>query len=52
MIWFNAVACRIQLQKMGDPVSAKEVQFCEKVFKGFVTKEYIVIRATTANPIP
>jgi hypothetical protein len=30
MIWLNAVACRTELQKMGDP--AKEAQFCQKIF--------------------
>jgi len=39
MIWLNAVACRTELQKMGEPVTAKEAQFCENVFKGFVTKK-------------
>jgi hypothetical protein len=35
MIWLNALACRKELQKMGDP--AKEAQFCEMIFEGFVS---------------
>jgi hypothetical protein len=37
MIWLNALACRKELQKMGDP--AKEAQFCEMIFEGFVSQE-------------
>ena len=36
-IWSNAVACRKELQKMGDP--GKEAQFCEMIFEGFVSRE-------------
>ena len=37
MIWLNALACRKELQKMGDP--ANEAQHCEMIFKGFVSQE-------------
>ena len=37
MIWLNALACRKELQKMGDP--AYETQYCEMIFKGFVRQE-------------
>jgi hypothetical protein len=37
MIWLSALACRKELQKMGDP--ACEVQYCEMIFKGFVSQE-------------
>jgi hypothetical protein len=36
-IWSNAVACRKELQKTGDP--GKEAQFCEMIFEGFVSRE-------------
>jgi hypothetical protein len=34
MIWLSAVACRRELQKMGD--AAKEAKFCQKIFEPFV----------------
>ena len=37
MIWLNALACRKELQKIGDP--AKEAQYCEMIFEGFVSQE-------------
>ena len=52
MIWLSAV--RRELQKMGD--LAKEAKYCQKIFEPFVGKKqaskYIVISATTADPIP
>ena len=36
-MWRCAVACRAELRKMGDP--AKEAQFCEAIFEGFVSQE-------------
>ena len=36
-IWWNAVACRRELQKMGDP--AKEAQFCEGIYEGFLNQK-------------
>jgi len=37
MIWLSAVACRRELQKMGDPV--KEAKYCQKIFEPFVGKK-------------
>ena len=37
MIWLCAVACRIELRKMGDPT--EEAQNCENLFKGFVSQK-------------
>jgi len=37
MIWFCAVACRIELRKMGDPT--EEAQNCQNLFKGFVSQK-------------
>ena len=37
MIRFWAVACRMELHKLGAP--AKEAQFCEEIFKGFLCQE-------------
>jgi hypothetical protein len=37
MIWLNALACRKELQKMGDP--AYEAQHCEMILKEFVSQE-------------
>ena len=37
MIWLCAVACRIELGKMGDPT--EEAQNCQNLFKGFVSQD-------------
>jgi hypothetical protein len=37
MIWLNALACRKELQKMGDP--AKEAKYCQKIFEPFGAEE-------------
>jgi hypothetical protein len=37
LIRLNALACRKELQKMGD--SAKEAHYCEMIFEGFVSRE-------------
>src|SRR5262249_11639209 len=37
MIRLNALACRKELQKVGDP--AKEAQYCKMIFEGFVNQE-------------
>ena len=37
MVWLHAVACRRELQKMGD--LAKEAKFCQKIFEPFVGKK-------------
>ena len=36
MIWLCAVACRIELGKMGDPT--EEAQNCQNLFKGLVSQ--------------
>jgi len=37
MIWLNAVACRVELRKMGDPT--KESQHCHNIFKGLASQQ-------------
>ena len=37
IVWLSAVACRRELQKMGD--FAKEAKFCQKIFGPFVGKK-------------
>ena len=37
MIWLNAVACRVELRKMGDPTA--EAQHCHNIFKGFASQQ-------------
>ena len=32
LIWLNAVACRVELRKMGDPT--EEAQHCHNIFQG------------------
>jgi hypothetical protein len=51
MIWLNAVACRVELRKMGDPT--QEAEHCRSIFKGFASQQqaeqYIAISATIAD---
>jgi hypothetical protein len=37
MIWLNAVACRVELRKMGDPT--EEAEHCQNIFKEFVSQK-------------
>ena len=54
MIWLCAVACRIELGKMGDPT--EEAQNCQNRFKGFVSqrelRRCIASFTTTARRYP
>ena len=49
MIWRCAVACRVELRKMGDP--AKEAQFCGAIFEGFVSQEKATLVPTLSRPV-
>ena len=37
MIGLNAVACRVELRKMGDPT--EEAQHCHNIFKGLASQQ-------------